>query len=389
MVYAFVPSSNTSILAFTGIPGSSTDRYALVWDNASSSFTLGLPATNITPGTQLVYQRRPPNRRGPCLFKSGSGGLSVASGTVLNGFLFTADTAVTLPSHSTGTDYAIWQNLSTGALFSDVSFTTAPATATGGVIVGGYFYAPSGRPTAFNSGSPTTSPEILEYSIWDLTFRPDCPDPRGMVCVDNRFWADIFFCNSGAYAGSSFSNATNSRLGQTIADSSSPPLIPAFYGGNGSSVYTTRGNTGPGCWYDFGEVASSFGKRLPSLPEIQTASYGGPEQSARGSDPATTQWERVSKWGLAQATGSMWAITDLISAIDTGNPAIISGTDYTGNRGNVQAPGGPGGIVAVLAGGDWQASTAGGSRNQFWITPHRVSASNITCRFFADLEIAG
>lgn len=44
MTYAFVPTSNNSILAFTGTPGIATDRYALVWDNGSKSFTLGLPA---------------------------------------------------------------------------------------------------------------------------------------------------------------------------------------------------------------------------------------------------------------------------------------------------------------------------------------------------------
>jgi len=80
-----------------------------------------------------------------------------------------------MPTHSDNTDYAIWQHPTDGSLVADASFTSAPAGATGGSVVGGYHYIPSGRPTAVNNGSPTAAAEILEYSIWDLTWRPIMP----------------------------------------------------------------------------------------------------------------------------------------------------------------------------------------------------------------------
>jgi hypothetical protein len=131
-----------------------------------------------------------------------------------------------------------------------------------------------------------------------------------MTCVDGRFWCDLYLCGSTSYAGTTFSAVPSSKIGLTIADNSSPPLIPGFYGGNGSTAYTTTSGNNPGSWYNFTEVAHSFGKRLMFSWEFQAAAFGALEAASRGSDPGTVIWERQSKWGLAQATGTLrtWAI---------------------------------------------------------------------------------
>jgi hypothetical protein len=254
------------------------------------------------------FNRRPPLHRGPLFYKTAALTISIVADSALNGFFYSTATAVTMPgSFSNNVDYAIWQHPTTGALVADSSFTSAPAGATGGTIVGGFHHIPSGRPTAVNNGSPTAAAEILEYSIWDLTWRPACPDPRGMACVDERFWCDLYFCGSTSYAGSDFTAVPSSKIGLTIADENAPPLIPAFYGGDGSTNYADSSTLEKGCWYDFCEVASSFGKRLLTMSEFQVAAFGAPEAGSRGTDPGTVIWERASKWGLAQATGTLYS----------------------------------------------------------------------------------
>jgi len=181
-----------------------------------------------------------------------------------------------------------------------------------------------------NSGSPTAAAEILEYSIWDLTWRPTCPDPRGMTCVDGRFWCDLYLCGATSYAGSDFTAVPSSKIGLTIADENNPPLIPAIYGGDGTTTYSLVDSKEAGSWYDFAEVASSFGKRLISWLEFQHAAFGGPENGSRGTDPGTVIWERASLWGLAQSTGTLWSWGSDVQG-NTGG----GWTSATGDRGDV------------------------------------------------------
>jgi len=268
--------------------------------------------SSITAGA-VLYNRRPALHRGPLFYKTAATTISIVAGAVLNGHLYSTATAVTMPgSFSNNVDYAIWQHPTTGALVADASFTSAPAGATGGSIVGGFHHIPSGRPTAVNGGSPTAAAEILEYSIWDLTWRPTCPDPRGMTCVDGRFWCDLYLCGSTSYAGSDFTAVPSSKIGLTIADENNPPLIPAIYGGDGTTAYSLVDSKEPGSWYDFAEVASSFGKRLISWLEFQHAAFGGPENGSRGSDPGTVIWERASLWGLRRSPLGRFGHGDLM-----------------------------------------------------------------------------
>jgi len=327
------------------------------------------------------FNRRPPLHRGPLFFKTSATAISIVANSSLNGFHYGSATVVTMPgSFTNNTDYAIWQHPTTGALVGDASFTTAPASATGGSVVGGFHYIPSGRPTAVNSGSPTASAEILEYSIWDLTWRPECPDPRGMANIDGRFWCDLYLCGSTSFAGTTFSAVQSSKIGLTIADNSSPPLIPSFYGGNGSTAYSLTSGNNPGSWYNFFEVAHSFGKRLMFSWELQAAAFGAPEAGSRGSDPGTVQWERQSKWGLAQATGTLfiWG-TERVGIYTSGS------NTNTGGRGteNADTP------RAVVLGGGWTDGAGSGSRAADWSVVPSVGHGNVSARFACDHLICG
>ena len=340
---------------------------------------LGVGLNDVGEGGAAVtvyYNRRPALHRGPLFYKTAATTISVTAGSVLNGVVYDTATAVTMPgSFSNNVDYAIWQHPTTGALVADASFTSAPAGATGGSIVGGFHYIPSGRPTAVNSGSPTATAEILEYSIWDLTWRPTCSDPRGMTCVDGRFWCDLYFCGSTSYAGSSFAAVPSSKIGLTIADENNPPLIPAIYGGDGTTAYSLVDSKEPGSWYDFAEVASSFGKRLISWLEFQHAAFGGPENSSRGTDPGTVIWERASLWGLAQSTGTLWAWGSDVQG-NTGDGWISA----TGDRGDVFQSG----YSAVILGGDWNQGSISGSRCAFWNAAPPDAGNIVSARFAAE-----
>ena len=329
----------------------------------------------LATGGAVLYNRRPALHRGPLFYKTAATTISIVAGAVLNGHLYATATAVTMPgSFANNTDYAIWQNPTTGALVADASFVTAPAGATGGSIVGGFHYIPSGRPTAFNNGSPTAAAEILEYSIWDLTWRPECPDPRGMANIDRRFWCDLYLCGATSYAGTTFSAVQSSKIGLTIADNSSPALIPSFYGGNGSTAYTLNAGNNPGSWYNFAEVAHSFGKRFMWSWEFQAAAFGAPEAGSRGSDPGTVIWERQSKWGLAQATGTLlvWGI-ERVGIYTSGSNA------NTGGRGTefADAP------RAVRLGGSWGDGGDSGSRAANWGVVPSAGFNNVGARFAA------
>lgn len=301
----------------------------------------------------VLYNRRPALQRGSLFYKTAATTISVVAGAVFNGKIYATTTAVTMPgSFTNNSDYAIWQHPSTGALVADASFTTAPAGATGGSIVGGFHYIPSGRPTAENNGSPTGSAEILEFSIWDLTYRPSCPDPRGMACINDAFWIDLYLAGATSYAGSTFSAVPSSRIGLTIADGSSAPLVPAQYGGNGTTTY------GSFTWYEASEMAASFGKRLPFYGEFAAAAFGAPEAGSRGTDPGTVIWERASKFGLAQATGVMWQW----GADSAGSGSGGSWSASTEGRGSVYSTD----ARAVILGGNWGATSNSGSRCADW-----------------------
>jgi hypothetical protein len=201
-----------------------------------------------------------------------------------------------------------------------------------------------------------------------------------MANIDGRFWCDLYLCGATSFAGTTFSAVPSSRIGLTIADNSSPALIPSFYGGNGSTVYSLTGGNNPGSWYNFAEVAHSFGKRFMWSWEFQAAAFGAPEASSRGSDPGTVQWERVSKWGLAQATGTLavWG-SERVGIYTSGS------NSNTGGRGTefADAP------RAVRLGGDWGSGSGSGSRAANWSLAPSAGFDDIGARFAAEHLILG
>jgi formylglycine-generating enzyme required for sulfatase activity len=121
-----------------------------------------------------------------------------------------------------------------------------------------------------------------------------------------------------------------------------------------------------GCWYDFCEVASSFGKRLLTMSEFQVAAFGAPEAGSRGTDPGTVIWERASKWGLAQATGTLWTWGADLLFRDVNSQTFGYRTGVTRGRGSVYQQGNDDSLVAVRLGGNWGDTANSGSRASSW-----------------------
>ena len=278
-----------------------------------------------------------------------TGAFTVSTATTIyvevNGDLKTiaSSTAVTMPgSPTTGTDYAIWAKTN-GTLEATTNHTSPPSA--NARKIGGFHYAPGGNATGTSGGN--TTPAINAYSFWDLKFRPACPDPRGMTLVANSFWADIYLCGVDHYT-----NGT-SKYNVTHADGSSPPKRPAAFGGNGTLTYSG------GNWWNFAEVFSAYGKRLPTYQEFAALAYGTTEASSVGTDQGSSVLNAAytSKWGVIQASGVLWTWGDEFG----GGAAGASWTANTDGRGSTFQM-----ENAVIFGGYWGSGSDAGSRCSFW-----------------------
>ena len=278
--------------------------------------------------------------------KTGNGTASIKAGTLVDVggkmIAFASDTAITMPTLTAGNDYAIWVNPN-ASIQATSSFTSPPVT--GSRKIGGFHYAPGGHSGA--SGGGNSTPQINAYSMWDLKFRPACPDPRGMALVADGFWSDIYLLGVDH-----LTNGT-SKYNVTIADGSSPPKIPTKFGGNGSSAY------GSLTWWEATEVLRHHGKRAPTYSEFAALAYGTTEATSIGSDPGSTTWNAtyISKWGMAQSSGNMWIWGDEFG----GGAAAAAWTANTGGRGSTYQM-----ENAVIFGGYWGETSVSGSRCSFW-----------------------
>jgi hypothetical protein len=304
-----------------------------------------------------------------------AGTAEIKAGTVVDvdgiTISFATATAITMPALTAGTDYAIYA-CADGTLRADASFS-APSgyTTANSRKIGGFHYAPGGNATARAGGN--TTPQINEYSFWDLKFKPNCPDPRGMALVAGGFWVDIYLTGVDA-----ITNGT-SKYNVAIADGASPPKIPSLFGGNGTTTYGTL------TWFEAMELATAFGKRCLSQQEFMAAMYGTTEATQSGGTDvpttgvtgtgATSAWNVfTSKWGVVQATGCMW-----IWGLDRGGPYGAAAWDAnTEGRGSeYNAPN------AVLLGGHWGPGATSGSRCSYWYYVASFSFNNIGSRFSA------
>lgn len=256
-----------------------------------------------------------------------------------------AGTAVTLPALVAGSDYAVHLTID-GRLVADLNWS-APSAEPAGTTrkVGGFHVGLTG--------------EIFKYSCWDLDWRPKAPDPRGMVCINGMFWADIYLLGVNHHVDGT------SRAGATIADGSSPPKIPAAYNGDGSAAYPNF------TWFVAQDVLQSHGKRAPSWAEFSMLAFGVTEATAAGVDPVTTKNDapRRSKWGVEQATGNMYVWGADIQGV-TGETVATSWQAITGGRGSVYT----GTTRAVLLGADWNSGASSGSRAASWYNSPSSSA---------------
>ena len=269
-------------------------------------------------------------------------------------------TSITMPTFASGTDYAIWCKPD-GTLEATSNHTSPPVA--NSRKIGGFHYAPGGNATGTSGGN--TTPQINEYSFWDLKFRPSCSDPRGMTLVGGGYWMDIYLTGVDAITNGS------SKYNVTMADGSSPPKIPTMFGGNGSTTY------GSYTWFEAMELATSFGKRCPTQQEFMSAMYGTTEASSVGSDQGSTVLNAAytSKWGVIQSTGVLY-----IWARDRGGPfAGASWNANTEGRGSeYSAPN------AAVLGGAWYSTSDSGSRCSVWGFAASISNDNIGSRFCCD-----
>lgn len=272
-------------------------------------------------------------------------------------------TSITMPSATAGTDYAIWCTTA-GALEATTDHVSPPSA--NARKVGGFHYAPGENATGVAGGN--TTPSINEYSLWDLKWKPNCSDPRGMTLVSGYFWSDIYLTGVDHHT-----NGT-SKYNVTIADGSSPPKVPTLYGGNGTTTY------GSYTWWECAELFASHGKRPPTYQEFSALAYGTTEASARGSDPVTTQMSATddnftSKWGVIQSTGCMRVWSNHFAGPDAG-ANWASGTEGRGSTYQLSN-------VGKLS-GHWSQSSYPGSRYSDWDNPPTLSGDYISSRGVCD-----
>ncbi len=307
--------------------------------------------------------------------KTGNGTAQLKAGThvgIGDAILyFSANTNIVMPTLASGSDYAVYV-CADGTVRADLSFT-APSgyTTTNSRKVGGFHYAPGAGATAQAGGN--TTPQINPYSFWDLKWRPNCTDPRGMALVADGFWADIYLLGVDH-----LTNGT-SKFAVTIADGSSPPKIPTKFGGTGSNAYGSLN------WWEASEVAKSYGKRLPDYSEFSALAYGSTENQSIGTDPVSTSWQAayVSKWGINQATGNLWTWGNDFSYRQDGSATPWNWRNVSGGRGQLYLYSDIG-LVASIFGGYWYGAANSGSRASDWGDCPWASRGDIGARLVCD-----
>lgn len=267
-----------------------------------------------------------------------------------------SDVPVTLPTLQAGRDYCIY--IKTDGSYEAYQYPDLKPA--GAQMVGGFHYLPGNPATGLDTGGGWT-PTLLEWSMWDISFRPKC-DPRGMTRVGNSGkWVDIY------WQGDSSNADGISRNNDPILHGTNPPLIPADYGGNGTAKFAAM------TWWVANEHLAQHGKHLPSYALMCLAAFGTNEQDGRAVHPVNTGLLQdghagssdpnfTSKWGCIQVTGCLWAWCSDMSyfpSTPTANPSGFEAYDVTGDRGklilnNVS------GMTAIMHGGQNAYTMEGG-----------------------------
>ena len=310
------------------------------------------------------------DRSTPCLVKTGAGALAVKAGTTAylssGAVSFAAQTAITMPTLTAGEDYSVWVLPNgTAQAVADPFFAPASAPAAGALKIGGFHYGLVAPGTTVASGGFATTGTgmiwtqadvdliagIDAWSIWDLNYRPACPNQRGMARTVGGAWLDIYFCNTDVDVNGS------SRYNTNVASGTVLPKKPLAFGGNGAAIYPYM------TWWVASELAHAVGKRLPWEHEFVDAAFGVTEATAIGGASATIPATGraagfTSRIGIEQATGHIWAW-----GMDSGQAGeTYSWQAITGGRGSTYTT--P--HRRVLLGGGRSDGSNAGSRCSYW-----------------------
>jgi hypothetical protein len=280
------------------------------------SMRADVKARNVT----AILVKGDPNS--PAIVATGRDAIAIKAGTIFNGCSFDVDTPIPMRSELIpGANYGII----VGSETVEIENLLEPPTSD--FCLGGFHFAPGGNASARSGGD--TVPAINPFSVWDLNFRPACPDPWGMVLVESpgrKFWCDIYLLGVNHLAGGT------SQFGATIADGYDPPEKLRARGGHFANLnYNTAL-----------AVMNHHGKGLLGIEEFFAAAFGVTERTSRRSDPCATGLDapHTSKFGVMQATGNMWT---------------------WGHDGDPDEP------QASLFGGSWVDSADSGSRASYWL----------------------
>lgn len=357
------PSKSFLSMASRGFAGLAVFLVMSVCSALTLDATITFP--NGIPSATQAYSQRPVIYRAAdalqsSAFKRVGNALYLRAGTKIEfaGALYapTSDVAVVLPTLLAGRDYAV-------AIHTDgvlQAYQYPDNRPSGSQIIGGFHFLPGDPATGLDTGGGWT-PTLLEWSIWDISFRPAC-DPRGMTRIGNsKKWMDIY------WQGNSSNADGVSRNNDPILHGTNPPLIPSDYGGNGTTKYQSL------TWWAAVEHLAQHGKYLPSYGLLTLATFGTNEGDGRGVHPGNTGLLQdghagssdpnfTSKWGLIQSTGVIWHYTSDLSyfpSTPTTNASGFEAHDVTDGRGKI-IMNGVNGLTVVLQGGQNAYTTTSG-----------------------------
>lgn len=261
------------------------------------------------------------------------------NGTVLT---IASGTSIDMPSLSAGTDYAIWTETD-GSLQASSNHTTPPSA--NARKVGGFHYAPGGNASFdLDAGDGGTTPQINEFSFYDLKWRPSAADPRGLTLVgDGAFWTGIYLMSANHLTGPVHKyNVNPCRDGN-------PPELP-----DGSGNYPDAQPS------NIFEALQYHGFRAPNYQEFQLLAYGTDEaRSIGGSGPGNTgdvsdrgKDQQTSHWGVFDSTGVLlvWGTDHILEASNQTLPNPSRGGRFRFSR-------------FALFGGRWDVGSESGSRH--------------------------
>jgi hypothetical protein len=276
-------------------------------------------------------------------------------------------TTISMPTLTVGTDYAIWV-APDGTLEADTSFSVAPTA--GGRRIGGFHYAPGGNATLDTNGNwanhtgGDTTPQINEFSFYDLKWRPSASDPRGLTLVDNAFWHGMYRMSANT------TTAPLHKYNVEPARDGNPPQKP--YSNPASPTNYSNAN-----WWNVTECLEYFGFRSPSYSEFQLAALGTTEEtSAGGSGPGNTG--DMSDTRDKERFTSHWGVFDASGVLRVWGANFGGGSDPASFTANTQGRGSTYQMENVTyLGGGWTGGSFSGSRASIWNNSPASSSTGI------------